>query len=97
MTNESNVTNETESMNESDELREMRESIEEMEEELAELDRDIAEARKGEKGELSKIALDHFQLMRDGIVDMIDSSRELHKLLVEGDSLIAELESEVAG
>lgn len=77
---------------ESAEAREMRESIEEMERELAELDRDIAEARKGEKGEMSKIALGNFLQMRGNIVDMIASTKELYKTLLESDALERQLE-----
>ena len=53
---------------ESDEARGIRESIEEMERELAELDRDIAEAKKGDKGEMSRVALESFCAMRKDIV-----------------------------
>ena len=77
---------------ESAEAREMRESIEEMEHELAELDHDIAEARKGEKGEMSKIALENFLEMRDDIVDMITSTKELYKTLLESEALERQLE-----
>ena len=81
-------------MKESDEAREMRESIEEMERELAELDCDIAEARKGDKGEMSRIALKNFQAMRKDIVEMIASNRELYKAVLESEALEARLESE---
>ena len=81
-------------MKESDEARGMRESIEEMERELAELDRDIAEARKGDKGEMSRIALKNFLAMRKGIVEMIASNKELYKVVLESEALEARLESE---
>ena len=81
-------------MRESDEAREMRESIEEMERELAELDRDIAEAKKGKKGEMSRIALRNFQTMRKDIVEMIASNKDLYKTILESDALEARLESE---
>ena len=81
-------------MKESDEAREMRESIEEMERELAELDCDIAEARKGDKGEMSRIALKNFQAMRKDIVEMIASNRELYKAVLESEALEARLETE---
>ena len=81
-------------MKESDEAREMRESIEEMERELAELDLDIAEAKKGDKGEMSRIALKNFQAMRKDIVEMIASNRKLYKVVLESEALEARLESE---
>ncbi len=81
-------------MKESDEAREMRESIEEMEHELAELDRDIAEAKKGDKGEMSRIALKNFQAMRKGIVEMIASQKELYKAVLESEALERKLEGE---
>ncbi|MBQ2631390.1 MAG: hypothetical protein IJG13_17065 [Kiritimatiellae bacterium] len=81
-------------MKESDEAREMRESIEEMERELAELDCDIAEARKGDKGEMSRIALKNFLAMRKDIVEMIASNRGLYKAVLESEALEARLESE---
>ena len=81
-------------MKESDEAREMRESIEEMERELAELDRDIAEAKKGDKGEMCRVALENFQAMRKGIVDMIAGNKELYKAVLESEALEARLESE---
>ena len=81
-------------MKESDEAREMRESIEEMERELAELDRDIAEARKGNKGEMSRIALENFLAMRKGIVEMITSNKELYEVVLESEALEARLENE---
>ena len=81
-------------MKESDEAREMRESIEEMERELAELDRDIAEARKGDKGEMSRIALKNFLAMRKDIVEMIASTKDLYKVVLESEALEARLESE---
>ena len=72
---------------ESDEAKGIRESIEEMERELAELDRDIAEAKKGEKGEMSRIALANFRAMRKDIVEMIASNKELYKTVREGEEL----------
>ena len=83
-------------MKESDEAREMRESIEEMEHELAELDRDIVEAKKGDNGEMSRIALKNFQAMRKGIVEMIASQKELYKTMLESEALEARLEREVS-
>ena len=80
---------------ESNEAREMRASIEEMERKLAELDRDIAEARKGDKGEMSRIALKNFLAMRKDIVEMIASNKELYKAVLENEALEARLESEV--
>ena len=80
---------------ESNEAREMRELIEEMERELAELDRDIAEARKGDKGEMSRIALKNFLAMRKDIVEMIASNKELYKAVLESEALEARLESEI--
>jgi len=77
---------------ESDEARGMRESIEEMERELAELDRDIAEAKIGDKGEMSRIALENFRAMRKDIVEMIASSKELYKTVLESDELERQLE-----
>ena len=74
-------------MKESVEAREMRESIEEMERELAELDRDIAEAKKGDKGEMSRIALANFRAMRKDIVEMIASSRELYRTVCNSETL----------
>ncbi len=81
-------------MKESEEVREMRESIEEMERELVELDRDIAEAKKGDKGEMSRIALKNFQAMRKGIVEMIASQKELYKAVLESEALERKLEGE---
>ena len=81
-------------MTESAEAREMRESIEEMERELAELDRDIVEAEKGEKGEMSRIALENFQAMRKDIVEMIASNKELYKVVLESEALEARLDCE---
>ena len=72
---------------ESDEARGIRDSIEEMERELAELDRDIAEAKKGDKGEMSRVALANFRAMRKDIVEMIASSRELYKTVRKSDKL----------
>ncbi len=72
---------------ESDEASGIRESVEEMERELAELDRDIAEAKKGDKGEMSRVALANFQAMRKDIVEMIASGRELYQVVRESDEL----------
>jgi len=79
---------------ESSELREMRESIEEMEGELAELDRDIEEARKGDKGEMSAVALENFLQMRHDIEEMIASSREMYKVMLESEALERKLAKE---
>ncbi|MBQ9431922.1 MAG: hypothetical protein IJU44_10265 [Kiritimatiellae bacterium] len=79
-------------MFESDEARGMRESIEEMENELAELDRDIAEAEKGKKGELSRIALKNFLEMRRHTVDMIEDFKELYIVMLESEALQKRLE-----
>ena len=65
----------------------MRESIEEMERELDKLDRDIAETKKGDKGEMSRMALANFQAMRKDIVEMIASNRELYKTVLESEAL----------
>ena len=59
----------------------------EMERELDELDRDIAEAKKGDKGEMSRVALANFQAMRKDIVEMIASSRKLYKAVLESEGL----------
>ena len=83
--NEQNAVSRT--TEESDEARGIRESIEEMERELDELDRDIAEAKKGDKGEMSRVALANFQAMRKDIVEMITSSRELYKTVCKSDKL----------
>ena len=80
---------------ESEEVRAMRKSIEEMEGELAELDRDIAEAKKGDKGEMSRIALENFQAMRKDIVEMIASTKDLYKVVLESEALEARLECEM--
>ncbi len=72
---------------ESDEAKGIRESIEELERELDELDRDIAEAKKGDKGEMSRVALANFRAMRKDIVVMIASNRELYKAVLESDEL----------
>lgn len=72
---------------ESEEARGIRESIEEMARELDGLDRDIAEAKKGDKGEMSRVALANFQAMRKDIVEMIASSRELYKAVLESEGL----------
>lgn len=77
---------------ESGEARGIRESVEEMERELAELDRDIAEAKKGDKGEMSRVALANFRAMRKDIVEMIASSKELYKMVLESDELERRLE-----
>ena len=77
---------------ESDEARGIRESIEEMERELAELDRDIAEAKKGDKGEMSRIALANFRAMRKDIVEMIASNKELYNTVIESEKLERRLE-----
>ena len=77
---------------ESDEARGIRESIEEMARELDELDRDIAEAKKGDKGEMSRVALANFRAMRRDIVEMIASSKELYKTVLESDELERRLE-----
>ena len=79
---------------ESEEARAMRESIEEMEHELSELDRDIAEARKGEKGEMSAVALENFLAMRRGVVEMIESNKDLYRTLLESEALEQKLEEE---
>jgi len=80
---------------ESDEARGIRESIEEMERELAELDSDIAEAKKGDKGEMSSVALANFRAMRRDIVEMIASNKELYKTVLESDELERRLEEGV--
>ena len=80
---------------ESDEAKGIRESVEEMERELAELDRDIAEAKKGDKGEMSRVALANFRAMRKDIVEMIASSKELYKTVLESDELERRLEEGV--
>ena len=72
--------------------REMRKSIEEMEAELADLDRDIAEARKGDKGDMSAVALESFLQMRRDMVEMIESNKDLYKTLLESDELARRLE-----
>jgi uncharacterized coiled-coil DUF342 family protein len=77
---------------ESNEAREMRESIEEMERELDELNRDIAEAKNGEKGEMSRVALANFRAMRKDIVEMIASNKELYKAVLESDELERRIE-----
>ena len=83
--NEQNAVSRT--IEESDEARGIRESIEEMERELDELDRDIAEAKKSEKGEVSRVALKNFLAMRNDIVEMIANSRELYKAVCKSDKL----------
>lgn len=77
---------------EADEARGIRESIKEMERELDELDRDIAEAKKGEKGEMSRIALTNFRAMRKDIVEMIADNRKLYQVVRESDELERQLE-----
>ena len=77
---------------ESDEARGIRKSIKEMERELDELDRDIAEAKKGEKEEMSRVALANFRAMRKDIVEMIAGSKELYKTVLESDELERQLE-----
>ena len=77
---------------ESDEARGIRESVEEMERELDELDRDIAEAKKGDKGEMSRVALANFRAMRKDIVEMIASNRKLYQVVRESDELERRIE-----
>ena len=77
---------------ESDEARGIRESIKEMERELDELDRDIAEAKKGDKGEMSRVALANFRAMRKDIVEMIADNRKLYKVVRESDELERRIE-----
>ena len=77
---------------ESDEARGIRESVEEMERELAELDCDIAEAKKGDKGEMSRIALENFRAMRKDIVEMIASSKVPYRTVLESDEFERQLE-----
>ena len=79
---------------ESDEARGIRESIEEMERELAELDCDIAEAKKGDKGEMSSVALANFRAMRKDIVEMIADNRKLSQVVRESDELARRLGEE---
>ena len=88
--NEQNAVSRT--TEESDEARGIRESIAEMERELDELDRDIAEAKKSEKGEVSRVALKNFQAMRNDIVEMIASSRKLYQVVRESDELERRIE-----
>ena len=76
----------------SNEARGIRESIEEMGRELDELDRDIAEAKKSEKGEVSRVALKNFQAMRKDIVEMIASSKVPYKTVLESDEFERQLE-----
>jgi len=87
---------ETKKTPESAEAREMRKAIEEMESELAELDRDIAEAKKGDKGEMSAVALENFLQMRKDVVEMIESNKDLYKTLLESEELVRRLEEERA-
>ena len=77
---------------ESDEARGIREAVEEMERELDELDRDIAEAKKGDKGEMSRVALANFRAMRKDIVEMIARNKELYKAVLESDELERRIE-----
>ena len=77
---------------ESDEARGIRESVEEMERELDELDRDIAEAKKGDKGEMSRVALANFRAMRKDIVEMIASNGKLYQVVRESDELERRIE-----
>ena len=77
---------------ESDEARGIRESVEEMERELDELDRDIAEAKRGDKGEMSRVALANFRAMRKDIVEMIASNRKLYQVVRESDELERRIE-----
>ena len=77
---------------ESDEARGIRESVEEMDRELAELDRDIAEAKKGDKGEMSRVALANFRAMRRDIVEMIASNKKLYKTVIESEELERRIE-----
>ena len=72
---------------ESADARGIRESIKEMERELDELDRDIAEAKKGEKGEMSRIALANFRAMRKDIVEMIADNRKLYQVVRESEEI----------
>ena len=88
--NEQNAVSRT--TEESDEARGIRESIEEMERELDDLDRDIAEAKKGEKGEMSRIALANFRAMRKDIVEMIADNRKLYQVVRESDELERRIE-----
>ena len=81
---------------ESKEAREMRKSIEEMEGELVELDRDIVEARKGDRGDMSAVALDNFLQMRRDMVEMIESNKDLYKTLLESEELARRLERKYA-
>ena len=55
--------------------------------ELDELDRDIAEAKKGEKDEMSRVALANFQAMRNDIVEMIASNKELYQVVRESEEI----------
>ena len=77
---------------ESEEARAMREAIEEMEVELVELDCDIAEARKGEKGEMSAIALENFLQLRQSVVEMIESNKKLYKVMLDSEAIERKLE-----
>ena len=88
--NEQNAVSRT--TEESDEARGIRESIKEMERELDELNRDIAEAKKGEKGEMSRIALANFRAMRKDIVEMIADNRKLYQVVRESDELERRIE-----
>ena len=88
--NEQNAVSRT--TEESTDARGIRESVEEMERELAELDRDIAEAKKGDKGEMSRIALANFRAMRKDIVEMIAGNRKLYQVVRESDELERRIE-----
>jgi len=77
---------------ESNEAKGIRESIEEMVRELDELDRDIAEAKKGDKGEMSRVALANFRAMRKDIVEMIADNRKLYQVVRESDELERRIE-----
>ena len=62
------------------------------ERELDELDRDIAEAKKGEKDEMSRVALANFRAMRKDIVEMIADNRKLYQVVRESDELERRIE-----
>ena len=55
-------------------------------------DRDIAEAKKGDKGEMSRVALANFRAMRKDIVEMIASNRKLYQVVRESDELERRIE-----
>ena len=88
--NEQNAVSRT--TEESADARGIRESVEEMERELAELDRDIAEAKKGDKGEMSCVALANFRAMRKDVVEMIADNRKLYQVVRESDELERRIE-----